>query len=99
LYEGFGIPVLEALGCGAPVVCSNTSSLPEVGGDAVCYFDPKSPEEFAAAMKQALADGRAPEKVAQRKLQAGKFSWDRTAEGFMDAIKQVMSDEQGEPAN
>jgi len=52
LYEGFGIPVLEAMRFGKPVACSRTGSLPEVGGDAVLYFDPRKPEEIANAMRQ-----------------------------------------------
>jgi glycosyltransferase involved in cell wall biosynthesis len=50
LYEGFGIPVLEAMFAGVPVLCSNVTSLPEVGGDAALYFDPRRPEEIVDAM-------------------------------------------------
>ena len=54
LYEGFGIPPLEAMACGAPVICSNATSLPEVVGDAALTFDPHSPEALAACMRRVL---------------------------------------------
>ena len=56
LYEGFGIPVLEAMSCGKPVACSNVTSLPELGGDAVLLFDPRKPEEIAGAITKIAAD-------------------------------------------
>ncbi len=85
LYEGFGIPVLEALGVGAPVACSHAASLPEVGGDAVYYFDPQSQEEFCRAVESALLHGRAKNMLDIRINQAQRFSWDETARGFVDA--------------
>ncbi|OAS20526.1 glycosyltransferase family 4 protein [Paenibacillus oryzisoli] len=56
LFEGFGIPVAEALSMGTPVICSQNTSLPEVGGDAVLYFDPRKPEEIAEVMKNIVTD-------------------------------------------
>jgi len=56
LYEGFGIPILESMASGCPVITSDISSLPEVGGDAALYFDPKSPEQIAAIIKQVIGD-------------------------------------------
>jgi glycosyltransferase involved in cell wall biosynthesis len=56
LFEGFGIPVLEAMAAGVPVCCSDATCLPEVGGDAVLYFDPRKPQEIAAAMDRLLKD-------------------------------------------
>jgi len=58
LYEGFGMPVLEAMSFGKPVFCSNVTSLPEVAGDAAYYFDPKKPEEILHAMERASADAQ-----------------------------------------
>lgn len=81
LFEGFGLPVLEAMSCGAAVITSNTSSLPEVGGDAVLYIDPQSQESLIEKMKL-LNENE--ELVRELRLkspaQANKLSWDRTAE-------------------
>lgn len=88
-YEGFGLPVLEAMKQGAPVVCSDTSSLPEVGGEAAFYFDPRSPAQFADSLRRALAQGRDGPAVAGRQAQAAKFSWDRTAAEFCRAARET----------
>jgi len=89
LYEGFGIPVLEALSCGAPVVVSDRSSLPEVGGDVAYYFDPTSQKAFHNALERALSDGRKPEHVQKRIEHSRKFSWDKTAREFLEVIREV----------
>jgi len=91
LYEGFGIPVLEALGCGAPVVCANASSLPEVGGEEAYYFDPQSGADFKAALSRAVADGRGAAVVDARRKRASQFSWDHTAHEFVRAFRDVCS--------
>jgi glycosyltransferase involved in cell wall biosynthesis len=71
LYEGFGLPPLEAMACGCPVACSTAGSLPEVCGDAAVYFDPTSVDEMVAATRQAL-DGELVEKGLE---QAARFAW------------------------
>ena len=81
LYEGFGLPVLEAMACGAPVVASRASSLPEVGGEAALYFDPTDTEALTEAIRHPLRDAALCEKMRQRGLaQAARFSWERAAE-------------------
>jgi glycosyltransferase involved in cell wall biosynthesis len=57
-YEGFGLPVLEAMSEGCPVVCSEAASLPEVGGDAAVYFDPTSVESLESALTRLVSDAR-----------------------------------------
>ncbi len=89
LYEGFGIPVLEALSCGAPVACSNSSSLPEVGGDVVHYFRPDSIDECSVAIDEALREGRSEEAVGRRKKWAATFSWDKAAREFCEVVREL----------
>ena len=80
LYEGFGLPVLEAMACGAPVVCSETSSLPELGGDAARYFNPTDTEAMTAVLTQVLADEALRREMSSQGLQqAARFSWERAA--------------------
>jgi glycosyltransferase involved in cell wall biosynthesis len=87
LYEGFGLPVLEAMQHGAAIVCSNTSSLPEVGGDAVAYVDPHDPADIASKIELLL---RTPEERARlgdaARTRAAAFSWDETARQTLAAL-------------
>ena len=81
LREGFGLPVLEAMRRGVPVACSNASALPEVGGDAVLYFDPRHPEEIAAAIERLLGNREFAEALAAKgKARHRLFTWARAAE-------------------
>jgi glycosyltransferase involved in cell wall biosynthesis len=80
LYEGFGLPVLEAMACGTPVACSGTSSLPEVGGEAALYFDPASQGAITDAVRRLLGDADLRAELVGRGFErAARFSWDRVA--------------------
>lgn len=86
-YEGFGIPVLEAFTCGIPVVCSNTSSLPEVGGDAVVYCDPNNIENIRDSIKNILEDDGLRKTNIQRGYdQLKQFSWDDSAKRILNIL-------------
>ena len=88
LSEGFGIPVLEAMLGGAPVVCSNTGSLPEVGGEAAIYFNPYDIEDMARAISKRLDGGETREEAVRKGMeQASKFDWSHTAKGTLEAIE------------
>jgi glycosyltransferase involved in cell wall biosynthesis len=80
-YEGFGLPALEAMSCGTPVVVSERASLPEVVGAAGLLVDPDEPDTLAAALERVLADGDLRTKMREKGLaQAARFSWKRTAQ-------------------
>jgi glycosyltransferase involved in cell wall biosynthesis len=80
VYEGFGLPLLEAMACGAPIVSSNTSSLTEIGGDAAHYFDPYDLEAMVNAIRSVWRDTALQAEMRRRGLrQADRFSWDRAA--------------------
>lgn len=80
LYEGFGLPVLEAMACGTPVLCSNVSSLPEVAGNAALLINPLDVESMAEAMNRLLQDEGLRAQLVERGLrQVRRFSWDRCA--------------------
>jgi len=90
-FEGFGIPVLEAMNCNVPAIVSNQTSLPEVGGDAVLYADPFSVNSISKAMLQMAADDRLRQKLIENgKLQRQKFSWDKTAQNLWQSIEKVV---------
>lgn len=79
-YEGFGMPVLEAMACGTPVITSNVSSLPEVGGEAAILVDPYSHQEIGGAMNKIISAPGLKQKMGERGLeQASKFSWEKCA--------------------
>ena len=92
LYEGFGLPVLEAMACGCPVISSNQSSLPEVCGNAALYVDPYSVESMTEALERIISDGELHKRLHDESLRrSGEFSWDRTAamtfEGYSEALR------------
>ncbi len=92
LYEGFGLPPLEAMGCGAPVVCSNRTSLPEVVGDAAISIDPQDTQALIEAMRQVLTDDALQADLRVRSLrQAAQFSWNKTAQETLAVYQEVYS--------
>jgi len=96
LYEGFGLPALEAMACGTPVVVSNCSSLPEVVGQAGIYVDPYEVHDIARGINQMLADPALRERMSTAGLeQARRFSWEDTARQTLAVYREVV----GNPAN
>ena len=92
-FEGFGIPALEAMQSGVPVITSNTSSLPEVVGEAAILCDPSNIEEIKGAMQIVVENELLREKMIEKGLkQSEKFSWDQSAERLWDAIEKVLKD-------
>lgn len=88
LYEGFGLPVAEAMACGTPVVCSRASSLPEVAGDAALYFDPRDVNAMADALQRALSDAVLREQMRVRGFaQVKQFGWDKSARELRDYLR------------
>jgi glycosyltransferase involved in cell wall biosynthesis len=91
LYEGFGLPPVEAMACGLPVVTSNISSLPEVVGDAAVLVDPYDPDSIAAGMRAVLTDESLRASLRERGFaQARQFSWERSVQQIRTVYEQVM---------
>jgi glycosyltransferase involved in cell wall biosynthesis len=91
LYEGFGIPILEAFACSCPAVISNTSSLPEVGGDAVVYFDPTNTSSILKAIETVLNDAKLRNiLILKGKEQLKKFSWEKTATETLELYSSLL---------
>ena len=90
LFEGFGLPVLEAMACGAPVITSRTSSLPEVAGDAALYVDPYRVDDIARALQRLAHDEELRAQLSASGLkQAARFSWEETARRTLQAYEQA----------
>ena len=92
LYEGFGLPVLEAMACGTPVIASDTTSIPEVGGNSVLYVDPYRVEDISQAMARVLTDLQLRRSLRAKGLERARlFSWEKTVASihqiFLDCLK------------
>jgi len=88
LYEGFNLPVLEAMACGTPVVCSDTSSLPEVTGDAGLFFNPYDVDQMASTVLQAMTDPELQAELRMRGLERARlFTWERVARQTIDVYR------------
>ncbi len=92
LYEGFGLPILEAMRRGVPVACSDRSSLPEVAGDAALLFDPEDVAAITDAVERLLADAHEADRLrAAGRVQASRFTWARTARGTLASYERALS--------
>jgi glycosyltransferase involved in cell wall biosynthesis len=89
LFEGFGFPIIEALACGAPVICSNTSSMREIAGDVVPKFNPHSAEEIFQCLEKTLSEGWSWEKRDAGLAYAAEFDWNRTARQTLDIYERT----------
>jgi len=90
LYEGFGLPVLEAMACGCPVICSNRSTLPEVVDDAGVLVDPTEPKILSVAIEEVLANTPYRRRLREKGLdRVRRFSWDRTASELLTVYQRV----------
>lgn len=91
LYEGFGIPILEAFACGSPAILSDTSSLPEVGGDAALYFDPEDTESILEAVKKVVYNRDLADNLRKKGYeQLKKFSWEKCAEQTLKVYSSLL---------
>jgi glycosyltransferase involved in cell wall biosynthesis len=98
-YEGFGLPILEAMACGRAVACSNTSAMPEVADSAAILFDPDSEDDIALAMRDLLLNAELRQRMERLGMQrAAMFSWESTAGKTLDLYYEVAGETRPTPA-
>lgn len=91
LYEGFGLPILEAMACKTPVITSNTSSMPEVGGDAVIYVNPTNTNDIANKLKELLNNKPLQKQLSEKGYKRSKqFTWDKTAKETIEIYRKLL---------
>jgi glycosyltransferase involved in cell wall biosynthesis len=97
LWESFSLPLVEAMACGAPVLCSNRTALPEIAGDAAEYFDPENRGEFVRRLQIFAADSKLKARLRQKGFKrAREFSWDETAEQTVAVYRAVLGRQSGQ---
>lgn len=92
LYEGFGLPILEAMSCGAPVITSNTSSMPEISGDAALLFDPANVQQLTTLLLEMMENEKIRKELSRKGIErAGQFSWEKTARATLKMYEDLYS--------
>jgi glycosyltransferase involved in cell wall biosynthesis len=89
LYEGFGIPILEAMACGTPTTLSNSSSLPEIAENSALYFNPKNINDMAKKIQQTISEGRNSNRVKLGLDRVKLFSWYKTTQKTLNVYKKI----------